>query len=342
MVDTDPITLTRFILQDVEDEELKTDLVLIMSSICTASKGISDAIRKAGIANLYGLAGSTNVQGEDVKKLDVISNEFFINCLSYSGKVAAMVSEENDLLIPGNNDGKYILVFDPLDGSSNIDAAVPVGSIYGIYRRITPVGTEATVEDANQPGSNLICAGYSMYASATMIVISFGNGVNGFSLNPGLGEFTLTHPNIRVKSRGSIYSVNEGNEPHWLEAVKQYVESRKGGRCGSSYSLRYVGSMVADVHRTLLYGGMFGYPADKKSMSGKLRLLYECNPMSFLMEQAGGSATTGTERILDIVPKDIHARVPILLGSPDDILDVLDFFAKFPPAGKDAASSSSS
>jgi fructose-1,6-bisphosphatase I len=278
-----------------------------------------------------GAAGNTNVQGEDQKKLDVLSNEIMINALRASGKAAVLVSEENDDAIfvgektGGNsvetNKGKYCVVFDPLDGSSNIDAGVNIGTIFGIY--LVRDGSKGTVEDVLRPGREMVAAGYCMYGSSANMVLTTGNGVNGYTLDNGIGEFILTHPNIKLPDRGKIYSINEGNSCYYHEPVLNYLESVKYPKGDKKpYSARYIGSMVADVHRTLLYGGIFGYPADKKSTSGKLRLLYEAFPMAFLTEQAGGVATTGTERILDVQPKSIHERCPVFLGSKDDVNDL--------------------
>lgn len=279
---SDPITLTRHVLAEQrKHKSAQGDLTILLSSIQLACKAISAAVRKAGIANLYGLAGSTNVQGEEVKKLDILANENFINALSFSEKVCVMASEENEDIITISERlcGKYSCVFDPLDGSSNIDAAVPVGSIFGIYKQVEE--GKSSEKDVLQAGNKLVAAGYAMYGSSTMIVISTGNGVNGFTLDPSIGEFILTHPNIRIPKKGKIYSCNEGNSTSWDSATRKYVEAKKNPSDGSKpYSLRYVGSMVADVHRTLLYGGLFMYPADKKSPNGKLRLLYECSPMA--------------------------------------------------------------
>lgn len=269
----------------------------------------------------------TNVQGEEQKKLDVLSNDIMINSLRASGKVALMVSEENDELIvveDPRQKGKYCVVFDPLDGSSNIDAGVNIGTIFGIYR--VPEGEEANIKHILKPGKEMVAAGYCMYGSSANLVISTGQGVNGYTLDNGIGEFILTHPDIKVPKRGKIYSFNEGNTMFFHEPVIKYLESIKFPSNGKPYSARYIGSMVADVHRTLLYGGIFGYPADKKSTSGKLRILYEGFPMAFLTEQAGGTATTGTERVLDVVPTDIHQRIPIFLGSTNDVEDCKSFF----------------
>lgn len=267
------------------------------------------------------------MQGEEVKKLDIVANENFINALSFSERVSLMASEENETIITISEhlQGKYVVVFDPLDGSSNIDAAVPVGSIFGVFRQQTE--GKGSIEDVLQPGNQLIAAGYAMYSSATLLVLSTGNGVNGFTLDPSLGEFILTHPNIRIPKRGSIYSVNEGNAGSWNDPVTEYVNAKKHPTKGTPYSLRYIGSMVGDIHRTLIYGGIFLYPEDKKSPNGKLRLLYECNPMSFIIEQAGGKSVAGKlGRILDIKPEKIHQRVPIYIGSPEDVDEMVTFF----------------
>eukprot|EP00761_Pharyngomonas_kirbyi_P011678 gb/GECH01011704.1/.p1 GENE.gb/GECH01011704.1/~~gb/GECH01011704.1/.p1 ORF type:complete len:331 (+),score=82.99 gb/GECH01011704.1/:1-993(+) len=325
---SDPITLTRHVLAEQrKHKEAQGDLTILLSSIQLACKAISSAVRKAGISNLYGLAGSTNVQGEEVKKLDLLANENFINALSFSEKVCLMASEENEepVTVSGHLCGKYSCVFDPLDGSSNIDAAVPVGSIFGIYKQVDEKGQD--VKNVLQPGKKLVAAGYSMYGSSTMMVISTGNGVNGFTLDPSIGEFILTHPNIRIPKQGKIYSCNEGNATSWDEPTQKYIQVKKNPPDGGKpYSLRYVGSMVADVHRTLLYGGIFMYPADKKSPNGKLRLLYECNPMAFLVEQAGGKASTGKQDILSLEPEKVHQRCPCILGSPEDVDEILSYY----------------
>eukprot|EP00301_Raphidiophrys_heterophryoidea_P013263 c20635_g1_i1.p1 GENE.c20635_g1_i1~~c20635_g1_i1.p1 ORF type:complete len:363 (-),score=90.46 c20635_g1_i1:95-1132(-) len=328
--DTDHVTLTRWLLGGLSKNPQATgDFVYIMSSIQLACKVVAAAVRKSGIANLTGLAGAENVQGEEVKKLDVLANDTFINALRASKLVNVMVSEENEepILCDEVEVGKYVLTFDPLDGSSNIDCGVSVGSIFGIWKQISP-GTKGTIQDALQSGRQMVAAGYCMYGSFTQLILSIGGkSVEGFTLDPTLGEFILTHPNIRVPSRGKIYSVNEGNQTNWVdECVREYVQAKKAG--SKPYSLRYVGSMVADVHRTFLYGGIFLYPADHKSKNGKLRLLYEGFPMAYLCEAAGGKATTGHEDVLDIVPTSIHMRTPIVLGSPEDVDDVLALYAK--------------
>ncbi|CAG8436232.1 8029_t:CDS:2 [Ambispora gerdemannii] len=327
-VTTDIITLTRHVLDEQrKHKEASGELTLLLNAVQLGCKFVATNVRKARLLNLQvsfkiGLAGASNVQGEEQKKLDVISNEIFINALRSSGRVAVMVSEEDEqaIIVEEGLRGRYCVVFDPLDGSSNIDAGVNVGTIFGIYR-IRPDST-GSIEDALRPGKEMVVAGYCMYGSSANMVLSLGNGVNGYTLDNAIGEFILTHPNIKIPSRGKIYSVNEGNSMYWDEVCTEYFNSMKFPPPGKSpYSARYIGSMVADVHRTLLYGGIFAYPADKKSKNGKLRLLYECFPMAYLVEQAGGKAVNGTGRILDIVPDNIHARAPIFLGSKDDVED---------------------
>ncbi|CAI5960284.1 unnamed protein product, partial [Closterium sp. NIES-64] len=256
----------------------------------------------AGLAKLIGLAGETNVQGEEQKKLDILSNDVFVKALVSSGRTNVLVSEEleDPIFVDKRLRGRYIVVFDPLDGSSNIDCGVSIGTIFGIYMLQAGddgVIPEGTIEDVLQPGTKMVAAGYCMYGSSCTLVLSTGNGVNGFTLDPSLGEFILTHPDIQMPKKGKIYSVNEGNALNWDEPTRKFVESCKFPTDGSApRSLRYIGSMVADVHRTLLYGGVFLYPADKKSPNGKLRVLYEVFPMSMLIEQAGGQAFTGKQR----------------------------------------------
>ncbi|RLU17079.1 hypothetical protein DMN91_011148 [Ooceraea biroi] len=323
ILDSDCMTLTRFVLAEQRKVPSATgDLTQLLNSIQTAVKAVSSAVRKAGIANMYGIAGNTNVQGEEVKKLDVLSNELFINMLTSSFTTCVLVSEENQnaIEVETEKSGKYIVCFDPLDGSSNIDCLVSVGSIFGIYKK-TEQCKESAVQAALQPGRNLVAAGYALYGSATMIVLSIGRGVNGFTYDPAIGEFILTERNMRMPDRGNIYSINEGNESTWDSSVKEYIHSKKYPASGKAYSARYVGSMVADVHRTIKYGGIFLYPASKSSPNGKLRLLYECIPMAFIVKEAGGLATNGRIDILDIVPESIHQRSPIFLGSKDDVND---------------------
>ncbi|CEH12736.1 fructose--bisphosphatase [Ceraceosorus bombacis] len=337
---TDLITLTRHVLgegfQRAEKSAASGDLTILLSSLQTTCKFIESMVRKASLINLIGLAGETNSTGDDQKKLDVLSNEIMINALRASGKTAVLVSEENDeaIFVGEKKDGstfeetrgKYCVVFDPLDGSSNIDAGVNIGTIFGIY--LVRDGSKGTLEDVLRPGTEMVAAGYCMYGSSANLVLTTGNGVNGYTLDNQIGEFILTHPNIRLPDRGKIYSINEGNSAYYHEPVLKYLDSIKfpKGEGKKPYSARYIGSMVADVHRTLLYGGIFGYPDDKKSKNGKLRLLYEAFPMALLTEQAGGVATTGTKRILEIQPKTIHERCGVFLGSKDDVNDLLKFY----------------
>ncbi|XP_050732968.1 fructose-1,6-bisphosphatase 1-like isoform X2 [Eriocheir sinensis] len=324
-IDTNSMTLTRFTLAEQKKvPHASGDLTQLLVSIQTAVKAISSAVRKAGIAQLYGMAGDVNVQGEEVKKLDVLANDLFINMLSSSYTTCLLVSEENKTVIEVEKErqGKYVVCFDPLDGSSNIDCLVSIGSIFSIYRKSTE--NEPNVNDALQPGNQIVAAGYALYGSATMMVISTGNGVNGFMLDPSIGEFVLTDPGMTIKDKGKIYSLNEGYANLWDPAISEYVQGKKAKKAGA----RYIGSMVADVHRTIKYGGIFMYPATADAPKGKLRLLYECNPMAFLVQQAGGKATTGKMPILDIVPTDIHQRTPIVLGSSGDVQEVIDLYKK--------------
>ncbi|XP_047180336.1 fructose-1,6-bisphosphatase, cytosolic-like isoform X1 [Vigna umbellata] len=326
---TDLMTITRFVLNEQSKyPESRGDFTILLNTIVLGCKFVCSAVGKAGLAKLIGLAGETNVQGEEQKKLDVLSNEVFVKALISSGRTSVLVSEEvgEAIFVPRSHRGKYIVVFDPLDGSSNIDCGVSIGTIFGIYM----VKNEAKVslEDAMQPGNQMLAAGYCMYGSSCTFVLSTGNGVNGFTLDPSLGEFILTHPNIKIPRKGNIYSVNEGNAKNWDEPTTKYVQKCKFPQDGSPpKSLRYIGSMVADIHRTLLYGGIFMYPADIKSPHGKLRILYEVFPMSYLMEQAGGQAFTGKRRALDLVPRELHERSPIFLGSYDDIEQIKELYA---------------
>lgn len=329
-IDTDCMTLTRWLLAEQRKHPSATgDLTQLMNAILTAVKAISSAVRRAGIAHLFGIAGNVNVQGEEVKKLDVLANDLFVNMLKASFTTCLLVSEENENAVEVDVDkqGKYIVCFDPLDGSSNIDCLVSIGTIFAIYRKVSE--GPATVNDALQPGRKVVAAGYALYGSATMVVLSVGYGVNSFMLDPSIGEFLLTDRDMHIKPRGKIYSINEGYSKFWDEPVKEYVDGLKYPKSGKPpYGARYVGSMVADVHRTLKYGGIFMYPATSESPKGKLRLLYECIPMAFIIEQAGGLASTGTVPILDIVPEKIHQRAPIFLGSKDDVQDVVNLYSK--------------
>ncbi|KAG2593175.1 fructose-1,6-bisphosphatase, cytosolic [Panicum virgatum] len=327
---TDLMTITRHVLNEQSrNPESRGDFTILLSHIVLGCKFVASAVNKAGLAKLIGLAGETNVQGEEQKKLDVLSNEVFVKALVSSGRTCILVSEEDEeaTFVDPALRGKYCVCFDPLDGSSNIDCGVSIGTIFGIY--MIKDKDNVTLEDVLQPGTNMLAAGYCMYGSSCTLVLSTGSGVNGFTLDPSLGEFILTHPDIKIPKKGKIYSVNEGNAKNWDAAVAKFVEKCKYPKDGSPpKSLRYIGSMVADVHRTLLYGGVFLYPADKKSPNGKLRVLYEVFPMSFLMEQAGGQSFTGKERALDLVPTKIHERSPVFLGSYDDVEEIKALYAE--------------
>eukprot|EP00871_Galdieria_phlegrea_P001920 jgi/Galph1/2729/GphlegSOOS_G1382.1 len=331
-----PVSLTRYILEVVKTNQELQDMVDLINGIQFACKKISSMVGKAGVTDLIGLneGGTVNIQGEEQKKLDVLSNEVLKNALKYSGKMAVIASEEEDvpIMVEESYSGNYIVVFDPLDGSSNLDAGLPTGTIFGIFKQHASCllhdyeerieKTELVcLQNTLQPGSSLLAAGYCMYSSSTVMVLSLGNGVHCFTLDPEIGEFVLTNPNMKIPKRGNIYSFNESNYYQWDIGIQEYIRRLKTRENESNmrYSLRYVGSLVADVHRTLLYGGIFGYPADRKNPNGKLRLLYECSPMAYLVEQAGGKATSGTQRIVDLVPSSIHERQPLILGSSDDM-----------------------
>jgi len=319
-ISSNPVTLTRHLLND-EVVGADQPLTVLMASIQLACKTISQAVRKAGIAGLYGLHGTTNATGDSVKKLDMLSNDVFINCLTYSRELSVLVSEELEepLIVENALQGNYIVCTDPLDGSSNIDCNVSTGTIFGIYKSDGTKDKASGLASALRPGRELVAAGYCMYGSSTQLVVTFGNGVNGFTLDPSIGEFILTHPNIMIPAKPkTVYSVNEGNARYWDAPTTEFVDRMKN-QATKPYSLRYVGSMVSDVHRTFMYGGVFMYPGDSKSKNGKLRLLYEGNPMAMLCEQAGGIATDGRTRILDLIPSDIHCRTPIFLGCKRDV-----------------------
>jgi len=296
-----------------------------LTSLQSAIKAISAAVRRAGISNLFGAAGTSNVQGEQVKKLDVLSNELFINQLTSSYTCCMLISEENETVIEIDtpHSGKYIVTFDPLDGSSNIDCLVSIGSIFAIFKKPDESAKPPYSKDfALQTGRKIVASGYALYGSATMMVISVNNEVNGFMLDPAIGEFVLTDPNMKIPARGKIYSINEGYEKKWEPAIYEYVKSKKEGK--KPYGARYIGSMVADVHRTIKYGGIFLYPKTEDAPNGKLRVLYECFPMAHIVENAGGKASTGDIPILDIKPTGLHMRSPIILGSSEDVDEVLE------------------
>jgi fructose-1,6-bisphosphatase I len=295
------------------------DFTSLLTAIALAVRVIHTRVRAAGLAGMLGYTGQTNVQGERVQKLDVLANDIMCTVLERSGRCAMVVSEELDRARVLSETAKYVVAFDPLDGSSNIDVNISIGTIFSVMRAQNAGGR--LVEGALQPGSKIVAAGYAVYGSATTLVFSTGRGVHGFTLDPSVGEFFLSHPNLQCPSRGNTYSINEGNYARWDDRVKKWndwIKSESPNK-ETPYGLRYVGSLVADAHRTLMRGGIFAYPADRKSPEGKLRLLYEANPMAYLFEQAGGAATTGTDRILDIQPRALHDRTPLVLGSKEDV-----------------------
>lgn len=313
-------TLDRFIKRNQEDFPYASgELSQLLRDIALAGKILNKEINRAGLGNILGEFGETNVQGENQQKLDVVADIRFTRALKNGGEVCAIVSEENEEIIHLNPDSKYLVAIDPLDGSSNIDVNVSIGTIFSIYRRKSPLGTEATVEDVLQPGSAQVAAGYLLYGSSTMLVYTTGNKVNGFTYDPSLGEFFLSHRNMSIPHDGSIFSINEGYYDEYDSYITQYIEECKRKK----FSARYIGSLVGDFHRNLLKGGIYMYPSTKKNTEGKLRLLYECNALAFLAEQAGGKASNGSVRILDIQPKAFHQRTPLYIGSPAMVDQVL-------------------
>ena len=326
---TNVTTIERFIL-DQEDRypEATGELSNLLYDIALGCKIVAATIRRAGLGNVLGSAGSGNVQGEEQQKLDVLANEVIKNCLSHTGRVCVMCSEEEADIIPVPPEfeaGKYAVLFDPLDGSSNIDVNSAVGTIFSIYRRVSLEG-RGTVADVLQPGVKQVAAGYVMYGSSTMMVYTTGQGVHGFTLDPTIGEFLLSHPRIVTPRVGRYYSVNESNFARWERPIQQAVRGFHGDRPDeiAGKNSRYIGSLVADFHRNLVSGGVFMYPADTKNPRGKLRLLYEAAPMAFIAEQAQGSATDGLNRILDIIPEGLHQRTPLVIGSREDVGYVAD------------------
>ena len=326
-------TLGEFIINKQSEFKYSSgELTRLINSIRLAGKIVNHEVNKAGLVDILGTAGEENIQGEDQQKLDVYANEVFIKNLVNREIVCGIASEEEDdfISIQGNNnknENKYVVLMDPLDGSSNIDVNVSVGTIFSIYRRITPVGTPVTIEDFLQPGKNQVAAGYIVYGTSTMIVYSTGHGVNGFTLNPAIGTYYLSHPNMQFPDKGYIYSVNEGNYVHFPKGVKEYIQYCQEEEEDRPYTSRYIGSLVSDFHRNMIKGGIYFYPSTSKSPNGKLRLLYECNPMAFLAERAGGKASDGFNRILDIKPSELHQRVPFFCGNKD-MVDKLESFMK--------------
>ena len=369
------ITLTRYMVEtSIANPQLR-ELESLIIAIQTACKTISREVERASITGITGYqdgGGSVNIQGEEQKRLDVITNDIMKKALRFSGKVGTLASEEEDIPVDTTGEvsnqtnkyknmrgdsrlkttqfdgdvlveetgGKYVAVFDPLDGSSNVDAGIPTGTIFGIFTEDPDAVCSLDDSDTSgvncllntlQPGNNLVASGYCLYSSSTFFCLTLGNGVNIFTLDRSIGEFILTHSNVKIPKRGAIYSFNEANCLEWEKPLQNYIHDLRQGsnEAKKTYSSRYIGSMVGDVHRTLLYGGIFGYPATTKNPNGKLRLLYEAAPMSFLLEQAGGLSTTGKKRIMEIVPEQVHQRVPCMLGSPDDIKELMKYYDKY-------------
>ncbi len=322
------MTLARHIIEQERKYPQATGaFTKLISDIALAAKVISHHVNRAGLVDIIGAIDNENVFGEQQQKLDVFANEALIRSLRFGGSLCAMASEENEEYITIRDDfpkGKYICVFDPLDGSSNIDVNVSIGTIFSIFRRISPDDSPVTREDLLQPGYSQVAAGYVVYGSSTMLVYTTGTGVHGFTLDPSYGSFILSHPKIKTPRKGAIYSVNEGNYNLWDKNVQQYVNWAK--RSESGMKSRYIGSLVADFHRNLLKGGIFLYPGDLKNAKGKLRLLYEANPLAFIIEQAGGRASNGKERIMNVQPTELHERTPLIIGSKDDVTVAEEFF----------------
>lgn len=328
-------TLARHIYEEERNyPEATGELSDLLHDLSLAAKVISLEVNKAGLVDILGFTGDENIQGEQVKKLDVYAHEMMIKAMDHGGHLCVMASEEEEDIIHIPEEfhiGKYVLLFDPLDGSSNIDANVSIGTIFSIYRRISPEDGPGTMEDCLQPGIKQVAAGYIIYGSSTIFVYTAGNGVHGFTLDPSFGEFILSHPNIITPKKSKIYSINEGNYLYWHPGLKKYIKwlQDEDSATERPYSSRYIGSMVSDIHRNLLYGGIYMYPADSRNPNGKLRLMYECNPMAFIVEQAGGRATNGKQRMLDIKPTSLHERTPIFIGSEEDVLLVEKFMREY-------------
>ena len=325
------VTIQRHIIDEERIHPSATgEFSALLRDLTLAIKLVWREVSFAGLVDILGLTGEKNIHGEAVKKLDVFANERIIQAMDHGGHLCGMASEESDgfIPIPGKYPkGKYLLVFDPLDGSSNIDVNINIGTIFGIYKRISEEGSAITETDFLQSGRKLLGAGYVIYGPSTVLVYSSGHGVHGFTLDPGIGEFLLSHENIIIPQYGSIYSVNEGNYENWDDCLKKYINAIKQENLPENkpFQARYIGSLVADFHRTLMYGGIFLYPADRKRPEGKLRLLYELNPLSYLIEHAGGIAIDGKQNILDIIPKKLHQRSPVYIGSRKNIEELKKF-----------------
>ena len=322
------VTIQRHIMEQQSlHPEATGEFTRLLWDFILAVKQIDREVRKAGLAEILGATEGVNVSGDRVMKLDEYAQDRIFKAMDHGGHLCVMASEESPDIIPIPDKfkkGKYVFLYDPLDGSSNIDANISIGTIFSVHRKKTK-GEDGTVDDCLQKGLEQVAAGYVIYGSSTMLVYTTGNGVHGFTLDSSLGEFLLSHENMRIPAKGKIYSINEGNSAHWDDGTRNYINhiKQKDEKTNRPYSLRYVGTLVADVHRTLTYGGIFMYPATPKP---KLRLLYEASPMAFIVEQAGGRATTGKDRMLEVQPKELHQKVPLIIGSRDDVTEYEQFF----------------
>ena len=328
-------TLGEFIIENQHAFKYTSgELSRLLNSIRLAAKVVNHEVNKAGLVDITGAAGDINIQGEDQQKLDVYANETFIRTITDRNIVCGIASEEEDDFVivnsqDENHQNKYVVLIDPLDGSSNIDVNVSVGTIFSIYRRVTPVGTPVELKDFLQKGNKQVAAGYIVYGTSTMLVYTTGNGVNGFTLNPALGTLYLSHPNMQFPEDGQIYSVNEGNYLDFPEGIKKYIKYCQAEEENRPYTSRYIGSLVSDFHRNMIKGGIYMYPKSTKNPNGKLRLLYECNPMAFLAEQANGKASDGFIRIMDVDPTELHQRVPFICGSKNMVEKAEEFMRNF-------------
>ena len=327
-------TLGEFIIENQASFRYSSgELSRLINSIRLAAKVVNHEVNKAGLVDIIGNIGETNIQGESQQKLDVYANDKFIQTLINRNIICGIASEEEDNFIAinsqdENHQNKYVVLIDPLDGSSNIDVNVSVGTIFSVYRRITELGTPVTQEDFLQKGNQQVAAGYVIYGTSTMLVYTTGDGVNGFTLNPAIGSYYLSHPNMQFPEDGQIYSVNEGNYIHFPQGVKNYIKYCQKEEGNRPYTSRYIGSLVSDFHRNMIKGGIYMYPKSSKASNGKLRLLYECNPMAFLAEQANGKASDGFNRIMDIEPTELHQRVPFICGSKNMVAKAEEFMQK--------------
>ncbi len=325
------MTLGEFIIEKQSSFKYSSgELSRLINAIRLAAKAVNYEIRKAGLVDITGASGEINIQGETQQKLDVLANDLFKQTIINREIVCGIASEEEDDFVEVAsknklNDNKYVLLMDPLDGSSNIDVNISVGTIFSIYRRVSSVGTPVTPNDFLQKGTEQVAAGYIAYGTSTMLVFTTGRGVNGFTLNPAIGTFYLSHPDIKIPENGNIYSINEGNYVHFPEGVKQYIKYCQTEEGSRPYTSRYIGSLVSDFHRNMLKGGIYIYPSSKKSLKGKLRLMYECNPMAFIAEQAGGKASDGFTRIMELQPTELHERTPFFCGSVNMVNNAENF-----------------